>query len=99
MLGDNPSHRGMNLSTADDIEYDAAVLKQMSTEELLYQLLCQKLLERPLRPKRMDAEKLQEQVVEQVAAFVEDLRNQNLDFFANEMNKLLERYQAMEVKF
>lgn len=84
----------MNLPTSADIEYDAVKLKAMSEKELLYQLLCQKLLERPQRPHQVAAEQLRLDVAEQVKEIVDSLRAGGLEQFAIAVEKTLVKYES-----
>lgn len=65
-------------STSEDIEYDPTVLKEMSTSELIYQMLCRKDLERPNRPHQLQAGKLYDEVIAKVQAIAEALRKEPL---------------------
>ncbi len=85
------SQGDMNLSTADDIEYDTDKLKAMNITELLYQLLCFEHLTRPKRKQQLDAQKLQQSVIENVTNAIDGLREQT-PLIADGVAKLLEDY-------
>ncbi len=85
-------HRGGNLPTIDDIEYDANKLRTMTEQQLIYQMLCRKDLERPKRPQQLEAVALQTRVITAVEAMITQMKDQQFDFFANKLTELLSEY-------
>ncbi len=86
--------RCINLSTIADINYDATQLTQLTTNELLYQLICRKDLEHPKRPHQLDAIQLYRNVVNKVKAAADEFRNQKLDFLADGLDQMLVEFET-----
>jgi len=86
--------RGINLPTADVIEYDVAKLEAMTGEQLLLQLIARKDLERPKREHRLNARKIQEAALATLQEAADGLREKNLDHFAAQLDEIAAEYMA-----
>ncbi len=86
------------MSTIEDIEYDTAKLREMSTKELTYQLCCREDLKQPKRPFLLDAKNLFQKVVADLQAVADGLReNEFTAPFADAIDeKLAEIVKARE---
>ncbi len=61
------------MSTSEDIEYDPDVLKAMSQKDMIYQLICRKDLDRPKRPKRLQAQQFFNEVCANLQSVIDNL--------------------------
>jgi len=80
------------MSTSDDIEYDAAILKEMTTKELTYQLLCHVHLERPLRPSQVKAAAFQARVLEHCELAVAEFEKVGATPLAAQVQAMIDAY-------
>ncbi len=87
----------MNLSTTDIIEYDLEVLQKMTGNQLLIQLIARKDLERPRREHQLQSDAIQAAAIATLKEAEQKLREQNLDFFADELAKIADNYSSAKV--
>lgn len=81
------------MQTIDDIEYDHEVLKAKTVEQLLYQLICLKHLDRPNRVEQMAAKAYYEGVVAKTLEYLIDVKELGVPVLHEALHEGLLKYQ------
>jgi len=80
------------MSIIDAIEYDLDALNQMSTNELLVQLICHRHLDRPKRSGQIRAKKAYEAIVTATEGYIADVAKLGVTPLSDALESALAEY-------